>query len=238
MKGIILAGGLGTRLYPLTKQISKHLLPIGGKPMIFYPLNVLMSAGIKDILIISTPRDLLHFKRLFGDGKQYGISLSYATQPQPNGIAEAFIIGEKFISGDQCALILGDNLFYGPLEELLIKATAKKHGATVFAYEVEDPHRFGIVEIGDNGKVLSIEEKPNEPKSNYALTGLYFYDNKAVEYAKTLNPSNRGELEITDLNNIYLNEGTLEVEVLGAQYTWLDVGTKSSLYMANQLKSC
>lgn len=230
MKGIILAGGSGTRLYPLTMVTSKQLLPIYDKPMIYYPLSVLMNAGIRDILIISTPDDTPRFEALLGDGAQFGIQLSYAVQPSPDGLAQAFIIGAEFIGDDSVAMILGDNIFAGHgLTKRLLNASNKKDGATVFGYYVDDPERFGIVEFNSDGKAISIEEKPKNPKSNYCVTGLYFYDNKVVEYAKNLKPSPRGELEITDLNRIYLEDGNLDVELLGQGFTWLDTGTHESL---------
>jgi glucose-1-phosphate thymidylyltransferase len=236
MKGIILAGGSGTRLYPLTLVISKQLLPIYDKPMIYYPLSVLMIAGIRDILIISTPVDITNFKRLLGDGSELGISLSYEVQPSPDGLAQAFIIGEEFIGKDNVVMILGDNIYYGNgLSEILkdsIKNTYKGK-ATIFGYYVNDPERFGIVEFDDGGKVISLEEKPKKPKSNYCITGIYFYDNRVVSFAKKLRPSNRGELEITDLNKMYLEEGSLDVKLLGRGYAWLDTGTVDSLVEAS-----
>ena len=237
MKGIILAGGSGTRLYPLTKVTSKQLLPVYDKPMIFYPMSVLMNAGIRDILIISTPHDLPRFRELLGDGNQFGIHLSYQVQPSPDGLAQAFILGEEFIGDDCAAMVLGDNIFAGHgLKKRLQQAVERaeqQNLATVFGYYVDDPERFGIVEFDKDGKAVSIEEKPAHPKSNYCVTGLYFYDRRVVEYAKSLKPSARGELEITDLNRIYLNEGALSVELLGQGFTWLDTGTHESLVEAS-----
>ena len=233
MKGIILAGGSGSRLYPLTKVTSKQLLPVYDKPMIYYPMSILMNAGIREILIISTPYDIPRFQELLGDGHQIGINLSYAVQPSPDGLAQAFIIGEDFIGNDTVAMILGDNIFAGNgLKERLniaVNNAENEKGATIFGYYVDDPERFGIVEFNENGKAVSIEEKPKKPKSNYCVTGLYFYDNKVVEYAKGLKPSERGELEITDLNRIYMQKNNLNVELLGQGFTWLDTGTNESL---------
>ena len=233
MKGIILAGGSGTRLYPLTMVTSKQLLPVYDKPMVYYPLSTLMLAGIKDILIISTPQDLPNFEKLLGDGSHFGIHLSYQVQPSPDGLALAFILGEEFIGEDSCAMVLGDNIFYGNGFSKILKEAVenaeKNHRASVFGYYVEDPERFGVVEFDEKGKVISVEEKPQNPRSNYAITGLYFYDNRVVEYAKQMKPSARGELEITDLNRVFLEQGDLDVKLLGRGYAWLDTGTMDSL---------
>ncbi len=237
MKGIVLAGGNGTRLYPTTTVVSKQLLPVYDKPMIYYPISVLMLAGIKDILIISTPHDISNFKTLLGDGSQFGVKFSYQTQPSPDGLAQAFILGEEFIGNDPVAMILGDNIFYGAGFSKSLKDAVQRaeNGiATIFGYAVKDPERFGVVEFDPQGKVLSLEEKPQNPKSNYAVTGLYFYDNKVIEYAKSLKPSQRGELEITDLNKIYLQKEKLHTELLGRGFSWLDTGTHNSLLKAGQ----
>lgn len=234
-KGIILAGGSGTRLHPVTMGISKHLLPIYDKPMVYYPMSVMMLAGIRDILLIATPRDLPAFEALFGDGSEFGISVSYAAQASPDGLAQAFLIGEQFLAGDPVALVLGDNIFYGQdFQSILAKVGQRETGATIFGYQVTDPERFGVVEFDENGRVVAIEEKPTHPRSDFAVTGLYFYDNTVVERAKSIRPSSRGELEITSLNNTYLNDEQLHVQLLGRGFAWLDSGTHDSLLAAGQ----
>jgi len=234
-KGIILAGGSGTRLYPATLVISKQLLPVFDKPMVYYPLSTLMLAGIREILVISTPHDISQYEELLGDGSKWGLEIQYAVQPSPDGLAQAFIIGESFINDAPSALVLGDNIFYGhSFQELLSSANARKAGATIFAYHVQNPERYGVAEFNNQGQVLSLEEKPVKPKSNYAITGLYFYDNKVIDYAKQIQPSGRGELEITDLNRIYLEQGALSVKLMGRGYAWLDTGTHESLIEAHQ----
>ena len=235
MKGIVLAGGAGTRLHPMTLGISKQLIPVYNKPMIYYPLSTLMLAGIKEILIITTPEDQFQFKRLLGDGSQLGVSFQYAVQAKPNGLAEAFIIGKEFVGKSTVALVLGDNIYYGNhLQPLLLKAAAKKRGCTLFGYEVKDPERYGVAEVDTNGKLLSIEEKPKNPKSNIAITGLYFYDNRVVDFAHSIKPSNRGELEITDVNRLYMEKGDAEVNIMGRGFAWLDAGTYESLMQSSQ----